>query len=186
MLTIEIPPQSLFDESTAQVWDIENYITLKMEHSLFSVSLWESKYKVPYIDENRKRTKEESLFYIKCMVASVQNQYGQDIDIPDYAFYALTNDDIRKIEQYIMDNRTASWVNDPSDKDQRNSEKITSELIYYWMTIYQIPSEYQYWHLSRLLMLIRICNVKNSPSKKMSTRETLDMYRRLNAQRRKK
>ena len=96
----------------------------------------------------------------------------------------INNKLIEKIEQYIVDNKTATWFNE-RDNTGGNKEIVTSELIYYWMIANRIPPECQWWHLSRLMTLIRICNIKNSPSEKMSEQETIERYRALNRARRK-
>lgn len=67
-----------------------------------------------------------------------------------------------------------------------HKETVTSELIYYWMISYNIPVEFQKWHLNRLLTLIRVCNVKNSPPKRRSKREMWNRNAAINAANRKR
>ena len=76
-----------------------------------------------------------------------------------------------------------TFRDDPNNKGTK--EIITSELIYFWMISFGIPVEFQKWHLNRLLTLIRVFNVKNQPSKKMSTGEIMRNNAALNAARRK-
>ena len=163
-----------YNESTGEFINVEDTL-LKLEHSLVSVSKWEEHYKKPFLTEDAK-TKEETIFYIKCM--TINN------NVNELVYELLTAEQIESINQYIQDNRTATWFTERDNDSDINREQITSELIYYWMIIYNIPQEYQKWHLSRLMTLIRICNVKNSPNKKMSEQETLYYYRRIKEQRR--
>lgn len=163
-----------YNESTGEFINVKNTL-LKLEHSLVSVSKWEEYYKKPFLTEGAK-TKEETIFYIKCM--TINN------NVNELVYELLTAEQIESINQYIQDNRTATWFTERDNDSSVNREQITSELIYYWMIIYNIPQDYQKWHLSRLMALIRICNIKNSPNKKMSEQETLDYYRRIKEQRR--
>ena len=80
---------------------------------------------------------------------------------------------------------TATTFSDDNQKG-RGKEIVTSELIYYWMIALNIPMECQKWHLNRLLTLIRVCNVKNAPPKKMGKRDIASKYASLNAARRNK
>lgn len=173
MLTITIPAVELYDESKGE-FTLTKEVVLNLEHSLVSVSKWESKWKVSFLSQ-KSRTTEESVDYIKCMTIT-QN-------IPDAVYDRLTVENIRTINEYISDTMTATFI--PQRPGQQTSrEKVTSELIYYWMVAYNIPFECQKWHINRLLTLIRICDVKNNPPKKTSPKELASRNRSLNKERR--
>lgn len=152
---------------------------LRLEHSLVSISKWEAKFKKPFLSQlpQYAKTKEETLEYIKFMTIT------QNVD-PN-VYLALTPENIKDISDYIEDPMTASFVNDEENKG-RSGEQVTSELIYWWMTALQIPWEAQKWHLNRLMMLIRIGNIKSQPPKKMSQSQILARNRALNEARKKK
>lgn len=174
MLTITIPAQEFFNEATQEFITTKEY-TLQLEHSLVSLSKWESKWNVPFLSKNQK-TIEQTLDYIKCMTIS-QN-------IPPEVYNYLTNKNIQDINDYIESAMTATTF--PENGNKNNREIVTSELIYYWMISLNVPMECQKWHLNRLLTLIRVCNVKNAPPKKMSSRDIMTRNAALNAARRKK
>lgn len=173
MLQIVIPSRELFDERTQEFIQSKEY-TIQLEHSLVSISKWESKYKKPFLSKDSK-TVEETMYYVKCMTIT-QN-------IPDNVYSYLTNDNLNSINAYIQDSMTATTFSDNSRRSSR--EIITSELIYYWMISQNIPMECQRWHLNRLLTLIRICGIKNGDSKPMNTRDLISRNSALNAMRRK-
>lgn len=175
MLTITIKAAEMFDSASNKFLVNAKDQTLTLEHSLVSISKWESKWHKPFLSDTSK-TLEESIDYIKCMTIT------QNVDPIIYRF--LSKDNFEKINAYIEDPMTASWVNEAGGKKGK-SETITSELIYYWMIALNIPVEFQKWHLNRLLMLIKICNAKNQPPKKMSKSEIMKRNRSLNAARRK-
>lgn len=174
MLRITIPETEFFDERT-QTFINTKQQTLQLEHSLVSLSKWESKWKKPFISKVPK-TNEETIDYIRCMTLT------QNVD--PMVYRAINDRIINQVKEYIDDPMTATWFNEDS-MPKRNSRVITNELIYYWMTAFGIPSEYQKWHLNRLITLIRVCNAENTPSKKMSKRDSLTKYRALNNARRK-
>lgn len=148
--------------------------SLQLEHSLVSLSKWESKWCKPFLSGEEKTT-EEILDYVRCMTLT------QNVDRKIYDF--LTDGNIVSIEQYINAPMTATTFSvDPSES--RGREIITAEIIYYWMVSFNIPFECQKWHLNRLLTLIKVCERKNRPPKKMSKRDILSRNARLNAQRR--
>jgi hypothetical protein len=177
MLQITIPGRELWDEKKQEFTYTKDQ-TLSLEHSLVSISKWESKWHKPFIGKDAK-TNEEVVDYIRCMTTT------QNVDQEVYAF--LTPNNIKIVNDYIEDKMTATWFNERKDIPPRtNSEQITSELIYYWMVALEIPFECQRWHLNRLLTLIRICNIKSKPAKKQSKREILSNNAALNAARREK
>lgn len=173
MLQITIPSTEMYDETTNEFKRTKEYV-LQLEHSLVSISKWESKWNKVFLSKDDK-TYEEVIDYIKCMTIT-QN-------IPDEAYRYLTKDNIDQIEKYISAPMTATWFSNEK-KTGVNREKTTSELIYYWMIALNIPFECQKWHLNRLLTLIRVCNIKNAPPKKMSKSALMKRNAALNAARR--
>ena len=175
MLNITIPKQELYDEEKNEfIMSEEKSICL--EHSLVSVSKWESKWKKPFLSKDEK-TIEEIIDYIKCMTIT------QNVD--DNIYKCLSKDNIKFINDYIDDKMTATTFYD-TRKNIGRSETITSELIYFWMISLNIPMECQKWHLNRLFTLIKVCSIKNRPAKKGNSRETMRKYASMNAARRKK
>lgn len=174
MLQITIPEVELWDEHKLEFIYLKGK-TLQLEHSLVSISKWESKWHKSFINTNDK-TEEEILDYIKCMTLT------QNVD-PE-VYLRLTTENITQINKYIDDPMTATTFSDDKTSS-KNREVITSEIIYYWMIALNIPIDIcQKWHLNRLLTLIRVCNIKNSPPKKMSKKELMSRNAALNAARR--
>lgn len=176
MLQITIPETELFDERRQEFITIDKPVMLTLEHSLVSISKWESKWKKPYLG-NDEKTVEEIIDYVRCMTIT------QNVDPKVY--YALTAQNFREIEEYINDPHTATTIKE-RDHIRKSGEGITSELVYYWMCAYQIPFEAQKWHFNRLMTLIRIAGIKNNPDKKMSRKDAFAQQRELNAMRRAK
>lgn len=174
MLTITIPEMEMFDEKTQEFFTLKGQ-TLQLEHSLVSLSKWESKWCKPFLSKENK-TAEETIDYIRCMTIT------QNVDPNIYK--RLNSSNIKDINSYIEAPMTATTFYDNQQKG-RSKETITSELIYYWMITLNIPMECQRWHLNRLLTLVRVCNVKNNPPKKMSKRELMSRNAALNAARKK-
>lgn len=180
MLQITIPASK-----ETELWDEVNEVyvyvppqkeqKLSLEHSLVSLSKWESKWCKPFFS-NEEKTSEETIDYIRCMTLT-QN-------VNPEVYNRITQENIAEISKYIESPMTATTVYESGTK-KNNREKITSELIYYWMIELNIPFECQKWHINRLLMLIRVCNAKHQPDKKRSKREIMSDYAALNAARRK-
>lgn len=175
MLQITVPVIELWDESKGEFIKIEE-TTLQMEHSLVSLSKWESNWCKPFLSKEEK-TREETIDYIRCMTITP----NVDPDIYNY----LSDKNIEQINQYIAAPMTATYISEAKN-GRPSREQTTSELIYYWMITLNIPFECQHWHINRLLTLIRVCNIKNQPPKKMSRNEIATRNAALNAERRKK
>lgn len=173
MLQITIPAIEQWNERQQEFIQTKEQ-TLQLEHSLVSLSKWESKWNKAFLSKTDK-TYEETLDYIKCMTIT------QNVD-PN-VYNGLTSEHIAKINNYIESPMTATTFND-NTQQKVNREIVTAELIYYWMIALNIPFECQKWHLNRLLTLIRVCNIKNTPPKKMSKRATASQCAQLNAARR--
>lgn len=174
MLRITIPKVEQWDELNEE-FVVSEAQTLTLEHSLVSISKWESKWEKPFLTKNAKN-REETIDYVKCMTIT-QNVNPQ-------VYNNLTPENIERINQYIEASMTATWFNEERNR-KSSSEQITSELIYYWMIALNIPFECQKWHLNRLLTLIKVCNIKNQPPKKRSKKEIMSRNAALNASRRK-
>ncbi len=175
MLIVDVAGCELFDESTSEFITVRP-CKLHLEHSLISLSKWESKWRKPYLDDRTPRTLPEFIDYVRCMTVN------SGVDPNTYR--ALSRKNISEIQTYINDKQTATWFSKAQSKSGvTHGRIITSELIYYWMIAYNIPADYRKWHLSRLLTLIEVCNAENAPKNSMSRSEMANQRRALNAQR---
>lgn len=173
MLHITIPGAEIFNEETNEFISTKEY-SLDLEHSLVSISKWESKWEKAYLGRAEKN-EEELLDYIKCMTITK--------NVPDDVYIRLTRENLNDIVAYINKPMTATTFADKPSKPNR--EVVTSELIYYWMIAYNIPDRYERWHLNRLLTLVKVCSLKNEDPKKMSKGAVARQNAELNAARRK-
>lgn len=175
MLELVIPAVSHYDEESNKFIESESG-TLVLEHSLLSISKWEAKWKKPFLTKAPK-TQEETMDYIRCMTINKNAPKN----------YTLTLDMLKQVNEYINDEKTATWFNKNAavkGNGPGSRRTITSELIYYWMIANNIPVEFEKWHISRLLTLIKVCNVESEPAKKMSQKELAARNKSLNAKRR--
>lgn len=173
MLYITVPENELWNEETQEFIQVKE-TKLQLEHSLVSLSKWESKWHKSFFSKKAK-TFEETIDYVKCMTIT------QNVKPEVYLF--LTKENLEAINDYIDDSMTATTFFEEK-QNGGNNEGVTAELIYYWMIALNIPFECQKWHINRLLTLIRVCNIKNQPPKKMGKGEQLRRQAELNARRR--
>jgi len=174
MLQLIIPALEKYDE-VHNLFIATKEQVLQVEHSLVSISKWESKWYKPFITKDSK-TVEETIDYIRCMTIT------QNID--QQVYENITNENINDIDKYIDNPMTATWFT--KERGSTSKEIITSEIIYYWMITYNIPFECQKWHLNRLLTLVKVCDKKNTPNKRMSNSEIMTKNTNLNNERREK
>lgn len=174
-LTITIPGRELYSSTTGRFITTKD-TTVTLEHSLLSISKWESKWHKPWLSKNQK-TPEEAIDYYRCMCTTK----GVDQKV----FQALGVNEIKQINDYIENPMTATTINRQNQRPSR--EIVTSEVIYFWMTSFGIPFDpCEKWHFNRLMTLIEVASIKNQPPKKMGKREMLNQRNALNAQRRAK
>ena len=169
MLRITIPETEFYDEVNEVFINVKEQ-TLQLEHSLVSISKWEAKWQKPFLDEKEK-TVEETIDYIRCMTIT------QNVD--PLVYLAITDDILQQVGAYMDAPMTAAWFSE-EEKSKKSRETVTSEIIYYWMIAHNIPFECRKWHLNQLLVLIRVCNVKNSPPKQLSQAEIMRRNDKLN------
>lgn len=177
MLQITVPPLDGWDEENQVFVKIGKEQTLQLEHSLVSLAKWESKWCKAFLSK-REKTDEEVLDYIKCMTLT------QNVNPEVYS--RLTEENMREINAYIEAPMTATYFAPEVEGGKSSGEQVTAELIYYWMIALTIPVKFEKWHLNRLLALIKVCNIKNQPPKKMSRREILNRQAAINKSRRQK
>jgi hypothetical protein len=172
MLTIIVAAEEVYDEAKGE-FTTQGGVELQLEHSLVSLSKWEAIHEKAFLGDKTK-TGDELFSYVECML--VTEKPRGDI------LHKLSKQNLEEINTYLNARMTATWFSEapgaPASRDV-----ITAELIYYWMTVFNIPFECQHWHLNRLFTLIRICNIKQSKPKKMSRAELAQRNRELNAQR---
>lgn len=176
MLTINVVLEEDYDEERNLFIPRSEY-TLQLEHSLATLSKWESKWEKPFLSSEDKTT-EETVWYIKVMTMTP--------DVPPEVFSRISNSNLIEINKYIESKMSATTFNEHANTRSSSSEVVTSEVIYYMMGQLNIPFECENWHLNRLIALIKVCNLKNAPQKKMSPREAAERTRMLNDHRRDK
>lgn len=179
MYTIRVEASEYFDSAKSEFVEIPG-ATLDLEHSLLSISKWESKWKRPFLSETKgPKTTEEWLDYIRCMTLNK--------NVNPLVYRGITGAQLQGIVGYIGDTMTATWFNENKrgKRPPKSNSEITSEVIYWQMCQWNIPFECQKWHLNRLMTLIRVCNEKGEPPQKMSQNDVLKQYASVNAARRK-
>lgn len=174
MLEVVLSGDEFFNEETEE-FVVSEPVVVRLEHSLASVSKWEAKYQKAFLTEDTKSS-EEIYDYLKMMVL--------DEEISDEVFARLSNENLDEINAYIESPQSATTFGNMPERTTRG-ERVTSELVYYWMVAFQIPFECQHWHINRLFALIRIANIKNNPNqKKMPRHQIAQRNRELNERRR--
>lgn len=176
ILVLDIKAKEMWDEVNEEfVYAPSQKIVLK--HSLLSISDWESKWRKPFLS-NKEKTVDELRDYVRCMTIN------RDVD--DEIYKLLSYENLKQVKEYIDNPMTATTIKNRHGRRGRGGEDVTSELVYCWMVEYGIPFECEKWNFNRLIMLIRVCDIKNTPGKKMSQRDIMSQNHALNQMRRSK
>ena len=173
VLVLDIPEIEAWNEETEEFVKIKP-ARLALKHSLISISKWEAKWHIPFFETDKNY--EQIISYIQCMTLN------SDIDEDSIVYKQLTRQNIDEIKAYLEDPMTATTIKE--NGGARNNQRITSELIYCWMIQFNIPHEFEKWHISRLITLIRVCSEENKPKKKMTRNEIMAQNKAINAARR--
>jgi hypothetical protein len=173
MLRILVGEEGFNDDTNEFV--TMNPVVLELEHSLVSLSKWESRFMKPFLSA-REHTPEEIWGYIESMVLNV--------DVDPETVRKINVRDLDRVQKYIDSPQSATTFGVMPEPNKGRGETITAELIYYWMVAFTIPWEAETWHLNRLFSLIRICNIKNSKPQKQSPHESAAQRARINKERR--
>ena len=176
MLTIKLQGTEFWDEED-EVFRYSEETTLQFEHSLFAVSNWEARFHKLFLTKEEK-TEEEMAGYIECMLQTPI----EDLSILN----RLSPNDLEKLSDYINDPMTGTTIHNMPESGTRSSERISSELVYYWMSQYQIDMSCEHWHLNRLFTLIRVHHAKSQKPKKMSNQKNIQTMAEMNAARKAK
>lgn len=172
MLQITLEPLEMYNGQTDELFTIPAE-TLNLEHSLASLSKWEAKHEKPFLGKDDKSV-EEIISYIECMIV--------DGETPPQLPARVKQEHVDALGAYMHAKQSATWFTDePSGGPGR--ETITAEVIYYWMTVFNIDWQAQYWHLNRLLTLVRVCGAKNEKPKKLGRAAAAQQRADLNAKR---
>ena len=156
MFKITILGEEQYDDEKSEFFQSE-LATLELEHSLVSLSKWESFWEKPFLGKDDK-TDEETLWYVNAMI---QNDYEPEV------LSHLSPKNLEDVNKYISKKMSATWfAEDDTPEKPGKKEVVTAEVIYYWMIALNIPWECQHWHLNRLLTLIKVVNAKQAPEKK--------------------
>lgn len=175
MLTLTVPEQELFNQETQKFFTLDS-VQLELEHSLASLSKWEEIWEKPYLPKGPGSPK-ELRSYIECMILTP--------NLPRGTVDRLSEPQLAEVLAYMGGRHTATWFNEPPGS-KPSREVITAEIIYYWMTSWQIPWEAQYWHLNKLIALIKVHGMKNNTGKKMSKKDVYAQQAAINEANRKK
>lgn len=179
MLKITVPSKEWFDEESWEFVESPK-TTLILEHSLISLSKWESIWEKPFLNSKASLERKELVDYVRCMTIQPKN-------VDPLVYRAIYEDDslLDTVSRYINKSMTATWFSGNGNKSSGPIKPVTSEEIYYYMCKLNIPVEFEKWHLNRLMTLIQVFNAKEATPKKRSREDFLSSRRALNEKRKK-
>lgn len=187
MLKITVPPFDLYDEATDTFITCDKEVTLKMENSLYAISLWEQHYKKPYFPKRNinpyikkedlppDHTPEEMIYYIRCMVIGIEDPDEVDENL----ILNMGEENWQKVSSYLQDTRSATTIV-PDKNAKKSSRTLTSEVIYAWIAETQLSMETQYWNINRLFNCLQIINEDNAPPDKKKKKKAHEQMKEWN------
>lgn len=175
LLKLNIPAQDYWDERTERFVTVDSGI-LVLKHTLVSLNKFETINKTPLFNK-QKIPRDQLIEYIKCMTIN---------EIKDENIYlSLSAADFKKVDAYMNDPMTATRFSRRKDRNI-NGRFITAELVYYWLSAFNIPFQpCEEWHLNKLLTLIKVCSEEQKGPQKKSRKEELMDRHALNEARKK-
>jgi hypothetical protein len=176
VLSITVNGVEYFDETKGDNGEFvyPDSFTLELEHSLVSLSKWESKFEKPFLGPDPK-SDDEIFGYVEAMLVSPNP--------PEDWLRKLSSENLEEINRYMNAKMTATWFSELDGPKKKSGETITNELIYYWLSAFNLPIAFENWHLNRLFTAIKIASLKNQKPEKIGRNEQLARQRELNAQR---
>lgn len=166
MFVLNLKSREVYDEHTNSFHIIEGG-TFHLEHSLYAISKWEQKYKIPFLHSNVSG--EKFAYYITCMTEEEINPL------------LLTKESMLEVVDYIKDPQTATSFSKSREPDSRDI--LTSEMIYAIMAMAGLDISWEKRNFNRLLVVLRIISIKNDPKNKMAMNEIYRSNSELNAMR---
>lgn len=181
MITVTVPRFEGFDEQSERFFTVKE-TTLQLEHSLISLRTWEQKWHIPFLNDNKEKTKEQLVDYIRCMTINK--------NVDPLVYYVIPQRIMDEITAYLEDPMTATTFGSDGDIVTKTKKRriITAEVLYYWMVEFGIPVEFEKWHLNTLLTLIRVISEERKYASGKAKRPKMSAADRaaLNAKRREK
>lgn len=176
MLTITIQGDELWDDE-AEKFCYTDTVVLQFEHSLVSLSKWEARFHKLFLTPDKK-TEDEMAGYVEAMLLTP--------DVSSDVLNRMTEDQVRAIDAYINDPMTGTTINELTQNKSRTSERLSNELIYFWMSQYNIDKSHEHDHLNRLFTIIKVHHAKTQKPQKMNKQKNIQTMAELNAQRKAK
>lgn len=171
MITIRTPDKEFYDEATNTFHSTDGGY-YRFEHSLISLSKWESITCRPFLSDTEEIKDDEMLLYFECMCLDDGFKSTQ-----------LSSDNIRELSKYVTEKHTATTIRTREQKGRQQT--ITAEVIYAMMVDSGVPFTCETWNLHRLLTLLNVISHRRNP-KKMSREDIYKQNNELNKARRAK
>lgn len=174
MLTIDLGRLEYYDSKENQ-FVYEDGGVVRFEYSLKVLYGWEGVWKKAFLNDKVDLNKEEIIdFYLRMALDPFDPKF-------------LTKEVMSKLSQYIADGSTATqFTATEGPKGRKIGKTYTAEEIYALMFTARIPLEFEIRNLNRLLVILKVISINNSPPKKMSKAEVMNQNAKLNAERKAK